>query len=586
MLICSKKSILLLSMLLIWNFYTQAQTMESVFGQQYYKQHLTGLFPNGNWVILGLDSEMPGSVGRDSITIHLLNTQVDLLSQIPVQPPRNFESFELKNVLITSDSTFAIAYAGGDCDACCYMSYLDGYSINGELIWRHEIDEYADLGRTCFVNDEKNISILYPKSLTTYSGATGEELSSYTVVEDYPDGVIKVPGVDEMIVLAYPNVRVLRFNATIDEYEIILEIPSAEIGNYLEAHWQGQDYFYALDYPTSIVRVYRDLRIETIATFEGFLTDFTVKDDTIYILDEENYNQYNIIRLDTTGQKLDTFVSAGDGLRPTSIHYSENGLLLAGSYDSGPNNDWLPAIHHADRKQLFTTFFPGFVLQQNTDSVSLKVVGIDRNTDLQIDTYYSGGPDIMGDLHDFEGGNFQIEVENDGHEPVSSFWLNTVFDFATNYWFCAPKVSNQRHLTINPPLQPGQKRWVTFGDVHAFNQSHLPSEFCFWTSGPNDKPDDEPDTDVFCIEGIVSTEEPTSVAFSLLPNPAFDQVQITVDQYPFEVPIRIFNTLGTTVKNETIPMGEKSWNVDVSNLPAGMYYVRVGTFAQPLVIVE
>ena len=272
--------------------------MESVFGQQYYKQHLTGLFPNGNWVILGLDSEMPGSVGRDSITIHLLNTQVDLLSQIPVQPPRNFESFELKNVLITSDSTFAIAYAGGDCDACCYMSYLDGYSINGELIWRHEIDEYADLGRTCFVNDEKNISILYPKSLTTYSGATGEELSSYTVVEDYPDGVIKVPGVDEMIVLAYPNVRVLRFNATIDEYEIILEIPSAEIGNYLEAHWQGQDYFYALDYPTSIVRVYRDLRIETIATFEGFLTDFTVKDDTIYILDEENYNQYNIIRLE------------------------------------------------------------------------------------------------------------------------------------------------------------------------------------------------------------------------------------------------------------------------------------------------
>lgn len=100
----------------------------------------------------------------------------------------------------------------------------------------------------------------------------------------------------------------------------------------------------------------------------------------------------------------------------------------------------------------------------------------------------------------------------------------------------------------------------------------------------------------FFGETVIGIEDHTqsSARFNIVPNPANDKAQIkfTLDG-PAQVSISVFNALGEKVKvtgNQYYSAGEHIKTVDLSNLPTGLYFVRLqegtGVHLKKLMIVK
>ena len=88
---------------------------------------------------------------------------------------------------------------------------------------------------------------------------------------------------------------------------------------------------------------------------------------------------------------------------------------------------------------------------------------------------------------------------------------------------------------------------------------------------------DAPEEGLIAMQLGVNDDSPE--LFDISPNPAEDFIEIFVGSRhaSTNTDIRIFNIFGEIVKNptQTLPEGE-SLRIDVSGLPSGMYFVRVG----------
>jgi hypothetical protein len=267
------------------------------------------------------------------------------------------------------------------------------------------------------------------------------------------------------------------------------------------------------------------------------------------------------------------------------ISLSENGVMLFGAYGSGPNNS-VPVWHHTERQQAMCSFFPGAMFQYDPDSVSLRVTNIFRTEDLSIQKHFTTGHNYTGDVYDFEGGDFYIEIENDGEIPVRSFWLNTVFDFTTNYNRCPPKISNNRYYD-SFFLPPGERVIVHFGAVKAFYQLNLPAEFCFWPSGPNSSADDMPTEDVFCIEGIVATDDPIVQDVFISPNPANEEIKVSFITSTLETTnYTIINAQGHIVQRGLLQAEVQHDVISVKDLPSGIYFLKLGHLTEKIMLMR
>ncbi len=84
-----------------------------------------------------------------------------------------------------------------------------------------------------------------------------------------------------------------------------------------------------------------------------------------------------------------------------------------------------------------------------------------------------------------------------------------------------------------------------------------------------------------CMNQLMDAEEykftPNPEQYSIFPNPAEEFIEIYVGAQGSVPDIRIFNVFGETVKNPTPTLSEgEGLRIDVSGLPSGVYFVRVG----------
>ncbi|MBO4876336.1 MAG: T9SS type A sorting domain-containing protein [Bacteroidales bacterium] len=77
----------------------------------------------------------------------------------------------------------------------------------------------------------------------------------------------------------------------------------------------------------------------------------------------------------------------------------------------------------------------------------------------------------------------------------------------------------------------------------------------------------------FCVEGTTESSIETATAMSIFPNPTSGMLNVTSND---EIDsIEIFNSVGTTVLSCNV--ADNSSAIDMSNMPNGMYFVRVST---------
>ena len=77
----------------------------------------------------------------------------------------------------------------------------------------------------------------------------------------------------------------------------------------------------------------------------------------------------------------------------------------------------------------------------------------------------------------------------------------------------------------------------------------------------------------FCVEGTTESTIETATAMSIFPNPTSGMLNVTSNE---EInSIEIFNSIGNTVVSSKVAGNSSA--IDMSNLPNGMYFVRVST---------
>ncbi len=79
------------------------------------------------------------------------------------------------------------------------------------------------------------------------------------------------------------------------------------------------------------------------------------------------------------------------------------------------------------------------------------------------------------------------------------------------------------------------------------------------------------------IEGVEASQ-----IFSIYPNPASSSITISVSEGTLSMPINIIDNSGKVIMKKIVSTDKET--IDVSTLPAGVYYVRIGETTDKLII--
>lgn len=77
------------------------------------------------------------------------------------------------------------------------------------------------------------------------------------------------------------------------------------------------------------------------------------------------------------------------------------------------------------------------------------------------------------------------------------------------------------------------------------------------------------------VSSPVAVEFYRDIGFTVAPNPALDDLTIYLEENHHGVIVHIYNSMGELVGQENIPVGERTRQVDITDLPAGIYIVNI-----------
>jgi|GEM_PF-1786889 len=186
-------------------------------------------------------------------------------------------------------------------------------------------------------------------------------------------------------------------------------------------------------------------------------------------------------------------------------------------------------------------------------------------------------------LYGLNGGKFRIRVQNYGTVSLQNIQINIRFPNNLPSRVCY-SVSSKKRRYSNLNLLPGASVWLDFGDIEVPGQAQLPIQLCFWTSSPNQIPDERHENDRFCTAYTVPYKEPLKEPFfSIAPNPSdagFLLVSPRSDLIAFR--LDIYDLSGRLVYQQTLR--EQQQFIDTQHWPNGYYWLKVGQWMQKLIV--
>ncbi|MCB0585632.1 MAG: T9SS type A sorting domain-containing protein [Phaeodactylibacter sp.] len=174
----------------------------------------------------------------------------------------------------------------------------------------------------------------------------------------------------------------------------------------------------------------------------------------------------------------------------------------------------------------------------------------------------------------FSGVN--VEVRNEGPATIGSITLNTVF---LTCWSICYTQQNISRTFEGLSLAPGESTTLSFGDIQTWPlplDEMLP--LCIWASGPDGQLDDDFSDNTSCFNVVVSDVEPANSLENIVvfPNPASGWLAV---QYPNPLAeiaeLKILTPLGQCLYREAVSAGLATTQLNVGQLPAGLYYLNI-----------
>ncbi|MFK7775773.1 MAG: T9SS type A sorting domain-containing protein, partial [Saprospiraceae bacterium] len=182
----------------------------------------------------------------------------------------------------------------------------------------------------------------------------------------------------------------------------------------------------------------------------------------------------------------------------------------------------------------------------------------------------------------------EVYVVNKGDIPIEEFNL---FIRAASLQNCSDYNPegipyDQEKSISGIMLMPGDSMKVLFQDMK-FPQFIIDSakvNLCVWTNAVNQKIDIDMSDNIICSEfELIQTEyveapiiTPEENELLIYPNPSSDHIAVSLKTAPFDPSlIEFFDMIGRRMQSNLIAPRATFKEIDISNLPKGIYFVRV-----------
>jgi outer membrane protein assembly factor BamB len=545
---------------------------------------------SGKWVLIAQNDSTSGITHADSLSIVFLDNHGKYEKSLLVDTalPSNRLVFEWLKVLPNDE--IIVGYAIGECDVLSATLKLVKFDSIGNVIWEQKnlpIHSPVDI----HWSEDHGILTFEENRVYSLSEESGEMAWEIIISNGHFSGGAFTSYADDILYFDHEGVYFAKLDSIEGELKYVIQATrdiayDADFLNYLQSTSTGSLYTYSSEYG-GIIRISQDLDITVLIPLSTSPGGFIADTSGLWVLrhDYEDIT-FQISRFDTIGLLLYPYKSEFPGKFVTHLKKVDQDYVLIGSYGSGTYFSNVATQEHAWRTQAWVEYASMDALFISQDSFNLSVTGVIQDGEIHIESEYSPFPLPGGYYHTFEGGDFTIQVTNTGSGMVDNCWINTGFKPAVLDGDCGtgPFVKEVFYSGLN--LQPGESIWLHFGNIYARDQEDFPSEFCFWTSGPNASIDIYPNDDTYCSAFIVPVTEPGQTSLKIFPNPASDKIHFQTSNQTDVKEWKIFNLQGMVICSGNISAEQTSHSISVFDLSPGLYVLQVGNVIEKVVVTE
>lgn len=543
---------------------------------------------NFRWAVSARELPILSSL-NDTIELCILDSTGLIKKKIKINPKVHSEGIKGGPLYVLPNGEILAWYGAGQCDIGIELPVVEKYDTAGQAVWHIFLSDYEYPGEV-WVAPDSNIILHYVNRISKISITTGETIWQYEAnfLQEHNTSLIVVPGSEDLLLGDKQGIKYFVQNNTGDtiSYELV-RYYNMEQGNksfkILGSDGNGLFYGEKLD----SLQLYR---------FRLDLQPIFILHSTMNIMESSfakgffalglGYQDLDVRLYDTTGQLLNKWQPSTDGLSITNFIIDSNRFAVAGDYLSGQTADNFPYEPNSlvGREQGWFRYYPNLDLSDAKQHYSLSINNIIELENIEIDSTYVLWPEFEGYIYHLSHGKFNIELQNTGSEPVHSFTINSGLNWMPQNDICSIDVPSYRNYK-GYSILPGETKWVEFSELEGNWTIFPPPHFCFWTSAPNERPDDFPSDDMFCMENVVATSEAEFSHISLSPNPANSRILISgLTGISTSIEYRLIDIFGRIYRIDHLHIISGQTSINISDIPSGVYYFNADHFSRMLII--
>lgn len=544
---------------------------------------------NGRWLTLVYGEPFPGILYTDTVVAVVFNSGAEILQKIYLPLPKS-EVHNINSATPLADGGFAVSVANDLCDAAFNRNTVLVLNKDGTLRWSRHTTDTESQPRLLKRAQDGNLIGLDDYQIVKYSTATGAVLwRDVLPLADPWDYYISdftfVSGSDALIVVGSPDLQRWENWGTPDspDYQLAHSrqiSPTAFVSKVLKG---PPGYFYTFDASSGRVFLFDKwwLDYTVLTTIPYWIYDMAVAQDDLYFVADNRQDSLSyVLRTGQDGTQL-TPLSVSRWQKGLAIAYHNDMIAIAGVSGSGPHWDnfsWLPP---KSARHLWMQTRP---LSGGSPEapVNAALVAVEQNEPLLV-TFGPALPWDPQEYYQFSGGKFRVQLRNAGNTMIDQADVQIAFDWDYSSGICLELPAKQKRFT-GLGLEPGASVWLDFGDISAAGQLNAPTQLCFWTAAPNERPDADRGDDVFCHTAVLSDEEPLIGQFSISPNPADTRCRLVLSAQKALV-ARVYDITGRLIQEMDIPAGENTQiDLQTGDWPDGMYFLQMENLSEKIVV--
>lgn len=539
------------------------------------------------WLVVGKGMPYRGSVDR--YFVQVFDQEGAVFSSV-LLPPQGGEISNVFDAWPLADGAFLIFIGSRPCDSGYDYTSLQKYTPDGQLIWTLYGSLYNNTQLPYYwkIAPDGHLLGLYQDEMWKVDINNGSVLWKANLLglntNPLPFYFDLLPGSEDFLGLGTHDFQIWKkYESPNGPFYSLSN--SLVTDNYYGFGFAPNGWYYAWNFLNShLERVNADLQFEMLNAFIDVtsLPQMAAVEDGLYFLGRKN-DQNWLRKTDFLGENPVSLPMPDRWLTGRSIAARGDSVVVVGTDGSGPKSAATYDYFYPENfqsLQLWLRTFTGPSPALSADTTNASVTGLQQLSG--VDTLSQ--PETWHHYFSLQGGDFQVQITNRGNTILEQVFVNFSYE-ADNYSFC-PSTPAEQRLFTNLQLAPGDSTWIDFGDLAFPYLASLSSEFCFWTSAPNGRPDAIHEDDHYCAPATytVPTHTPADQTVKVVPNPARDYFQVVAAAGLEEFTWHLHDATGRLVQSGIYPAGQSELTVSTQSLPDGFYFFRLHNYSGKLMV--